>query len=241
MNELTLKLGDCLEVMKEIPDGAVDLILCDLPYGTTACKWDKIIPFEPLWEQYKRIIKKNGAIVLFGTEPFSTKLRQSNLKMYKYDWYWLKGLKTGHLNAHKQPLRSVETISVFYKKQPSYNPQGLKEYGKITTRGSGAKTNSPAGTVNFQEKTGYPDQKLVFARDKKYYHTAQKPLALLEYLVKTYTNEGDLVLDNCMGSGGTGVACINTGRRFYGIEADEKYFDVAVKRIAEAQEAALTV
>ena len=204
MENVRLLQGDCLELMKEIPAGSVDMILCDPPYGITPCKWDVSIPLDLLWTQWRRIIKGNGAIVLFGSEPFASVLRQSNRKMFKYDWYWLKNFKTGHLNAHKQPMRSVETISVFYNKQPTYCPQGLRDYGKIKNRGVGAKTNRLAGTVNFQAKTGYPDQQLRYDRDKENLHPTQKPVALLEYLIRTYTNPGDLVLDNCMGSGSTG-------------------------------------
>lgn len=234
MRNIELFRGDCLELMKGIPDGSVDMVLCDLPYGITPCKWDVTIPLSPLWKQWQRIIKENGVIVLFGSEPFASVLRESNRKMFKYDWYWLKNFKTGHLNAHKQPMRSVETISVFYRKQPLYRPQGLREYGKIKNRGVGAKTNRKAGTVNFQEKTGYPDQQLRYDRDKENLHPTQKPVALLEYLIKTYTNPGEVVLDNCMGSGSTGVACVNTGRRFIGMELDEGYFEIAQNRIADA-------
>lgn len=256
MNELTLKLGDCLEVMKEIPDGAVDLILHDLPYGTTAASWDKVIPFEPLWEQYKRVIKKNGAIVLFGSEPFATKNRVCALDFYKYDWIWMKTKPTGFTQAKNKPLKDYENIMVFSpgttvhasqsKNRMTYNPQGLTECHIVQSNKNkfGALNGKrPSHKESYtQKQTGYPRMILQgYKVQGKSLHPSQKPVALLEYLVKTYTNEGDLVLDNCMGSGSTGVACINTGRRFYGIEADEKYFDVAVKRIAEAQAAALTV
>lgn len=230
-----LKQGDCLELMKDIPDGSIDMILCDLPYGTTACKWDTVIPFEPLWEQYKRIIKDNGAICLFGSEPFSTELRHSNLKMFRYDWIWKKNNSTGFQLANKRPLKDYEVISVFYKKQPLYSPQGIIPFGKMNKRKSaGANWSELQSNAYIQKYTNYPRQIQEFAYDKEKLHPTQKPVALLEYLVKTYTNEGDLVLDNCMGSGSTGVACVNTGRRFIGMELDEGYFEIAQKRINEA-------
>ena len=234
--------------MKKIPDGSIDMILCDLPYGTTACKWDTIIPFEPLWEQYNRIIKENGAIVLFGSEPFTSNLICSNIKNFKYNWIWQKDKATGHLNAKKQPMRTVETISVFYKKHCYYNPQliekPLKNIRPATTQrknidnyGKMDKKSTRGIPINM----GYPKDVLQFRGcfgDKgKSNHPTEKPVPLLEYLVKTYTNEGDVVLDNCMGSGSTGVACINTGRKFIGMELDKQYFDIAVNRIAEAQRA----
>ena len=225
--------GDCLEVMKDIPDGSVDMILCDLPYGTTACKWDSIIPFEPLWKQYKRIIKDNGAIVLFGSEPFSTELNHSNIKMFRYEWIWLKNNSTGFQLANKMPLKKHENISVLYKKLPTYNPQGLLPYGKVNKRGKCGNGGHLANEVNtyIQKNTNYPTQVLEFAYDKLKVHPTQKPVALLEYLIKTYTNEGETVLDNCMGSGSTGVACKNTNRDFIGIELDENYFNIAKQRI----------
>lgn len=236
MNDVTLLQGDCLELMKGIPDGSIDLILCDLPYGTTACKWDTIIPFEPLWEQYNRIIKDNGAIVLFGSQPFTTELNHSNQKMFRYEWIWIKNNSTGFQLANKRPLKKHELISVFYKKQPIYNPQGLQIFGKINKRKSTGDNWSEMNSNQYvQQFTNYPTQILEFPYDKLKVHPTQKPVALLEYLVKTYTNEGDVVLDNCMGSGSTGVACINTGRKFIGMELDKQYFDIAVNRIAEAQ------
>lgn len=237
--------GDCLKLMKDIPDKSIDMILCDLPYGTTACKWDTVIPFEPLWAQYKRIIKDNGAIVLFGSEPFSTELRHSNLKMFKYDWIWKKSRKTGFPNANRQPLRNYETISVFYKKQCNYIPQGLvlldkskkvnRMKPKNETVNAGENDGSLIGEYEVLFKN-YPSQIIEFSSIGKTVHPTQKPVALLEYLIKTYTNQGETVLDNCMGSGSTGVACVNTGRKFIGIELDEHYFNVAKKRIEEAQE-----
>lgn len=230
--------GDCLEVMKQIPDKSVDMILCDLPYGTTACKWDIIIPFEPLWEQYKRVRKDNSAIVLFGSEPFSSYLRMSNIKEYKYDIYWNKIIPSGMCNAKIQPMRQIETISVFIKGKSFYFPQMIKRNNPITSGGmtgslsAGAKGLSRLNKKTYNEK--YPTTLLTFAKIRKgSVHPTQKPLDLLEYLIKTYSNEGDLILDNCMGSGSTGVACINTGRKFIGIEKDEKYFEIAKERINE--------
>ena len=240
---IDLRCGDCLELMKDIPDKSIDLILCDLPYGTTKCNWDTVIPFEPLWEQYSRIIKDNGAIVLFGSEPFSTTLRYSNLKNYKYDWKWIKTKPSGHLNAKKQPLRSYEDICVFYKKQCTYNPQNLI-YGEFNNnRPSRSKKTKGSYTYGIEKDfdiskcKGYPKNLLNFSnKNNKLLHPTQKPVALLEYLIKTYTNEGDVVLDNCMGSGSTGVASINTNRNFIGIELSEEYYNIAVRRINEAKQ-----
>jgi site-specific DNA-methyltransferase (adenine-specific) len=229
--------GDCLELMKELPDKSIDMILCDLPYGTTACKWDTIIPFEPLWEQYERIIKDNGAIVLFGSEPFSSRLRMSNIKKYKYDWIWNKTTFANQMCAKFQPLKIQENISVFSKKKHIYHPQGLIEINKITKQGSKITDNNGGGvrkTEYFQQYTNYPRNILEFKLDKQKLHSTQKPVALCEYLIKTYTNEGETVLDNCMGSGTTGVACINTKRNFIGIEKDPQYFETASERISKA-------
>ena len=235
-SEIKLLQGDCLEVMKEIPDKSVDMILCDLPYGTTACKWDNVIPFEPLWEQYNRIIKDNGAIVLFGSEPFSSKLRLSNLKMYKYDWIYEKSKATLFTQCKKRPLNSHEYISVFYKKQPVYNAQ--MNIGKPYRARRNIKQQKEwlfGLKRNDNDGTRYPRTVLKFKsgdRDIRL-HPTQKPIALLEYLIKTYTNENELVLDNCMGSGSTGVACVNTNRNFIGIELDVNYFNIAKERIYE--------
>ena len=209
---------DCLEGMKKIADGTVDMILCDLPYGTTQCKWDTVIPFEPLWEQYKRIIKDNGAIVLTASQPFTTVLNASNIKMYRYEWIWIKNNSTGFQLANKMPLKRHENISVFYKKLPTYNPQGLVKFGKINKRGKVGNGGHLASEVNeyIQQYTNYPTQLLNFSYDKEKLHPTQKPVALFEYLIKTYTNPGELVLDNCMSSGTTAVACMNTGRNFIG-------------------------
>lgn len=240
---MTIKLlqGDCLELMKDIPDGSIDMILCDLPYGTTACKWDSVIPFELLWEQYKRIIKANGAIVLFGSEPFASMLRISNLKQYRYDWTWDKVTARGHLVAKKRPMAQTESISVFYDKAATYNPQMVKrppdkiEVRKTTeyarTEIMGGISNAP---VNKVYDEWYPKTIITISNagsSVKSVHPTQKPVALMEYLIKTYTNEGETVLDNCMGSGTTGIACLNTGRNFIGMEKDETYFHVAKNRI----------
>lgn len=232
---MTLLQGDCLELMKDISDKSIDLILCDLPYGTTENKWDTAIPFDKLWAQYNRIIKNNGAIVLFGDEPFSSCLRSSNSKLYRYDWYWIKSNATGYMNAKKMPMKQVETISVFYKHLPTYNPQGLIELEQPkVNRNSGNKTcynKKPyEGTTKF---TNYPRNVLTIDSEPKMgrLHPSQKPIELLEYLINTYTNAGDIVLDNCMGSGSTGVACRNTNREFIGMELDEKYFKIACERL----------
>lgn len=239
MSNIILKQGDCLELMKEISDGSIDMILCDLPYGTTACKWDTIIPFEPLWEQYNRIIKDNGAIVLFGSEPFSTELRHSNLRMYKYDWVWDKKIPSGMSYARFQPMRQTENISVFCKGKTIYNPQMIKRNKPIKGGGmSKGETTNNQKLKPLHKTYEYKNPVNLIAFDKirkGSKHPTQKPVALLEYLVKTYTNEGDVVLDNCMGSGSTGVACVNTNRKFIGIELDKGYFDIACNRIAEAQ------
>lgn len=231
--------GDCLELMKEIPDKSIDMILCDLPYGTTDCKWDVIIPFDLLWQQYSRIAKDNTAIVLFSAQPFTTKLIHSNLKKFKYCWYWKKNNATGGIFCKYQPMRCIEDICVFYDKMPTYNPQGLKKLEKI-------KVSQPVGNGVYKKKknpsiqthTGYPKHLLEFANEalnSKRLHPTQKPVKLLEYLIKTYTNEGDVVLDNCMGSGSTGVASVNTNRSFIGIEKDNDYFAIAKERIEQAK------
>ena len=238
-NMVSLYNGDCLKLIKDVPSGSIDLILTDPPYGTTNCKWDIIIPFEPMWQQIKRIIKPNGAICLFGSEPFSSALRMSNIKDFKYDWYWQKTTPTGFLNAKKQPLRNIETISVFYSKQPTYNPQ--KTYGhkrkvslaKHKQNCKKAEEYNDYGLASYDSTERYPTQILQFKTDrqKSALHPTQKPVALLEYLIKTYTNEGETVLDFTMGSGSTGVACVNTHRNFIGIELDEGYFQIAKERI----------
>ncbi len=225
-------LGDCLEVMKEIPDKSIDMILCDLPYGTTACEWDTVIPFEPLWEQYERIIKDNGAIVLFGMQPFTTDLIASNRKLYKYVWYWEKIKPSNHLNAKRQPLRIIEDIVVFYKKQTTYNPIMTKRENPIIGKDTGSQKTygKTKGEYSKEYTHRYPVNLLRFPRDEQV-HPTQKPVALCEYLIKTYTLPGEVVLDNCIGSGTTAIACINTGRNFIGIEIEEKYVKIARERI----------
>ena len=240
-DEYSLLFGDCLERMKEIPDGSVDLILTDPPFGTTKCSWDSVIPFEPMWNELKRIIKPNGAIVLFGSEPFSSLLRCSNLKMFKYDWIWEKSKATGFLNSKKQPLRAHEIISVFYSKPPTYTPQmtegvaynkGVrKEQTRNDVYGSFDQVEVKSDGLRFPRSVQY----FKTAESEGGYHKTQKPVALLEYLIKTYTQENETVLDFTMGSGSTIVAAINTKRKSIGIEMDEGYFDVAVKRIEEAR------
>ena len=237
LSEIKLLQGDCLELMKDIPDGSVDMILADLPYGTTACKWDTIIPFDLLWEQYERVIKDNGAIVLTASQPFTSALVMSNPKMFKYCWYWDKIRGTGHLNAKKQPLRSVEDVCVFYKKQTVYNPQMRERTksriskNKSTQQVYGKSKDVFEGEILDKK---YPVSLLTFSKSNKkdfIKHPTQKPVSLMEYLIKTYTNEGDTVLDNVMGSGTTGVACLNTNRNFIGMELEGDYFNMAKERI----------
>ena len=225
--------------MKDIPNGSIDMILCDLPYGTTACKWDNVIPFEPLWAQYNRIIKENGAIVLFSQMPFTAKLTDSNIKHFRYEWVWQKEKGTGFLNANKMPLKIHENILVFYKKLPTYNPQmrtGFAPY--IDKRKKKRKHSRIYGeqkqVITISNGERYPIDIVEFKRDKEKLHPTQKPVELLEYLIKTYTNEGETVLDNCMGSGSTGVAAIKSGRKFIGMEKEIKYFEIAKRRIDNA-------
>lgn len=224
--------------MGDLATESIDMILCDLPYGATDCEWDNIIPFPELWEQYKRIIKPTGAIVLFSIQPFTTKLIHSNLKDFRYCWYWKKNNKTGGQFAKVQPMRCIEDICVFYKQKPVYNPQGLIKLDKpIYSKVRACNTFDYRGNGSIQRYKNYPCHLLEFAGagvgKEKRLHPTQKPVALLEYLIKTYTNEGETVLDNCMGSGSTGEACINTNRRFIGIEMDRNYFDIAHKRITK--------
>lgn len=239
---IDLNHGDCLELMKDIPDKSIDMILCDLPYGTTACKWDNIIPFEPLWEQYKRVIKDSGAIVLFGNEPFASKLRLSNIEMYRYDWIWNKTRGNNFQQANYAPMKSHENIMVFSKKPAIYSSNGSMLYYPIKTNleiehKSGVPTNtkvlhnSTFKPLCKKQSGYYPLSIITFKKDNRAKHPTQKPVALLEYLIKTYTNENDVVLDNCMGSGSTGVACVNTNRSFIGFELDEEYFNIAKERI----------
>ena len=241
---ITLKCGDCLDVMNEIPDNSIDMVLCDLPYGTTKCSWDIIIPFEKLWRHYNRICKPTSAIVLFGQEPFSTLLRLSNLDNYKYDIYWEKERLTNINQVKRRVGKTVETISIFYEKQCTYNPQmnkynGKKRTNKVKNGKLGKLTDNQTKKVKQYNDTGlrYPTQVWRFQRDclTCNLHKTQKPLALCEELIKTFSNENDTILDNCMGSGSTGVACVNTGRNFIGIELDEHYFKIAKDRIEDAK------
>ena len=228
-----IKQGDCLELMKDIPDKSVDMVLCDLPYGTTKNKWDSIIPLDELWKQYERIIKDNGCIALFAQTPFDKVLGASNLKLLKYEWIWKKDNGTGFLNAKKMPLKLHENILIFYKKPPLYNPQmrkGFRPYSQKSGRGS-SNYGEQIRVITENNGDRYPVDIIDFKRDKDKLHPTQKPVALLEYLIKTYTNENDVVLDNCMGSGSTGVACQNTNRNFIGFELDEKYFGIAKERL----------
>lgn len=236
MEPIELWHGDCLELMKNIPDGVVDLVLCDLPYGTTRNKWDIIIPLDRLWKEYRRVTKKNGAIVLFAQTPFDKILGASNLDMLKYEWIWEKHQGTGHLNARKMPMKSHENILVFYRQLPTYNPQW--ESGKPYTRTTCSSHSTNYGkqkdnVTSVSDGGRYPKDVLRFgkAETDRHLHPTQKPVALLEYLIKTYTNEVETVLDNSMGSGSTGVACVNTNRRFIGIELDDEYFEIAKKRV----------
>ena len=238
--EINLIQGDCLEKMKEIPDKTIDMILCDLPYGTTQNKWGSVIPLDIIWEQYKRIIKDNGAIALFAQTPFDKVLGISNLKMLRYEWIWEKERGTGFLNAKKMPLKKHENILIFYIKLPKYNPQmqnGKPYKSKYSEKNLKSSNYGTAKKCLIEKEYNYryPTSILNFERDKAKLHPTQKPIKLLEYLIKTYTDENEIVLDNCMGSGSTGVACINTNRRFVGIEKDEKYFNIACNRIKEVE------
>lgn len=242
---------DCLEVMKRLDDDSIDLVLTDPPYGTTSCKWDSIIPFEPMWNELKRITKSNSAIVLFGQEPFSSLLRCSNLSMFKYDWYWKKSRPSGFVNAKLKPLKDIEVISVFSagktangsKNNMKYYPQDLKEINIEWSRPEiyldGDKGVNPARKSHklnrVIEKGGYPRQILEYSNpNNEVYHPTQKPVELLEYLIKTYSNENETVLDFTMGSCSTGVACVNTNRNFVGIELDKQYFKISEERINNA-------
>ena len=240
---IDLRLGDCLEVMKDIPDASVDAIITDPPYGTTACKWDSVIPFDLMWEQLNRVIKPNGAIVLFGSEPFSSALRMSNIKNYKYDWIWEKSQGVNFAQCNHMPMSVYETISVFgkfgmsknAKVQPIYNPQNLiilnkNKKAKTTTEHRVCDNNKD----HIQKYGNYPRQIQRFSSERGL-HPTQKPIALMEYLIKTYTNEGEVVLDFTMGSGSTGVAAKNLNRNFIGIEQDQKYFNIAEQRIKETE------
>jgi site-specific DNA-methyltransferase (adenine-specific) len=229
-----LMQGDCLERMKEIGDGTVDMVLTDPPYGATACKWDSVITLEPMWEHLERVIKPGGAIVMTASQPFTTVLIASNMKLFKYCWYWKKNRATGVLNAKKQPLREVEEVCVFNVKK--YIPQGLIEVNQPSRNSRKDYDNYGAGTCKSytQKYTNYPRQILEFDSVQRTIHSTQKPVELMEYLIKTYTKEGDVVLDFAMGSGTTGVAAKNTNRNFVGIELDKAYFEIARSRIEAA-------
>lgn len=237
-------LGDCLELMKDIPDGSIDMILCDLPYGSTNLKWDIVIPFDKLWNQYKRIIKENGAIVLTSQQPFATDLINSNRKLFRYEIIWEKTMKLGFLNANKMPLKGHENILIFYKKLPTYNPQKTQKTGRARKRNQ--KENRYAGYSNFRSSSTvddgsrHPYSVVKFSNfngggfvknKKKGIHPTQKPVDLFEWLIKSYTNEGDLVLDNCSGSGTTAIACIRNNRNYICIEKEEKYYLASLNRI----------
>ena len=229
--------GDCLQIMKQIPSESVDMVLCDLPYGTTDCKWDIPINLEILWNEYKRVCKKNACIALFSQMPFAVDLVNSNRKMFRYEWIWKKTMGTGFLNAKKMPLKAHENILIFYSKLPTYNPQKTKSKPYIRTRHSTSENYKAQGLSKTINLTGdrYPLDVVEFKISEERYHSTQKPVKLCEYLIKTYTNEGETVLDNTMGGGTTGVACLNTGRDFIGIEKDDKYFKIAKERIGTAK------
>lgn len=240
IGETALFLGDCLELMRELPDNSVDMILCDLPYWTTACKWDSPINLPELWSEYRRVSR--GVIVLTAQTPFDKLLEASNLAMLRYEWIWEKTHPTGHLNAKRAPMKAHENVLVFYERKGTYNPQ--KTYGHERKTAVKRKDATPVygrqdfAPLPYDSTERYPRSVLLFPSDKQRsnLHPTQKPVALMEYLIRTYTNEGDTVLDNCMGSGITGVACVNTGRRFIGMEQLPEYFDIACERISKAAE-----
>jgi site-specific DNA-methyltransferase (adenine-specific) len=241
-------LGDCLELMRDIPDGSVDMVLCDLPYGTTACSWDSVIPFEPLWEQYWRVCKPNAAVVLTAAQPFTTALISSQMKYFKYEWIWSKNLPSGHANANRQPMRSHENVCVFYKGQPTYNKQPTESKikdrklggsngirGKAKTGGVYGEIRSLSEEITLRSNVS-PRSVLEIPcvpRATGTIHPTQKPVALFEYLIRTYTNPGEHVLDNTAGSGTTAIAAENTGRRWTCIERDEDYYIKAVARVLD--------
>jgi len=234
MNKINLIHGDCLEAMKLISDGSVDMVLTDPPYGTTQCKWDSVIPFEPMWEQLKRVTKKNGAIVMMAQSPFDKVLGASNVKCLKTEWIWKKEMGTGHLNAKKMPLKNHENVLVFYNSPPTYNPQMRTGFAPYTQSQGTTKSKNygkQTGAFTVSDGSRYPLTVLEFKRDKVKFHPTQKPVALMEYLINTYTNEGETVLDFTMGSGTTGVAAKSLNRKFIGIELDEDYFNIAKERI----------
>ena len=239
MVNVNLMKGDCLELMKSIPDGSVDMILTDPPYGTTACKWDSVIPFEPMWAELRRIIKPNGAIILFSQQPFTSLLVCSNVKDFRYQFVWDKGYSTGFANANKMPLKKHEDICVFYKKLPTYNPQGLKEIEpkkKSRKKGGAGEVmgvNGVEGKTYYQKATNYPTT-IISTKKEKVFHPTGKAVSILEYLIKTYTQENETVLDFTAGSMSTAIACINTNRNGIMIEKDEHYFKVGSDRVSKA-------
>lgn len=224
---------DCLMGMQKIPDKSIDMILCDLPYGTTKNEWDILLPFDELWKQYERIIKDNGAIILTAQTPFDKILGASNTKLLRYEWIWEKSFGTGHLNANKMPLKSHENILVFYKELPIYNPQFTygKPYKQLNGKSSSDNYGKQIRVETNNKGYRYPKSVLFFESEKNNFHPTQKPVSLCEYFIKTYTNEGDVVLDNCIGSGTTAIACLNTKRNFIGFENNQDYFDKAIERI----------
>ena len=227
---LDLLHGDCLDLLPRLPAQSVDMILCDLPYGTTQNKWDSVIPFDRMWAEYWRVTKPGAAVVLTAAQPFTSALVMSQVANYSHCWVWRKNNATGHLNARRQPMREHEDVLVFSKGPPPYHPQGLVPFGKMTRRGNNGGNFGVSGSENFQESTNYPRTVLGFATDGKL-HPTQKPVALCDYLIRTYTQPGDVVLDNCMGSGSTGVAALAAGRGFIGMERDEGFFQTAAARI----------
>jgi len=234
MKRAQLMKGDCLELMASIPPASVDLILCDLPYGTTQNKWDSVIPLDALWREYWRVAKPTAPIVLTAQAPFDKALGASCLRYMKYEWVWQKSRATGHLNAKRQPMKAHENVLVFYRAQPTYNPQGVRRKTTPTIRRGRCGNGTNYGKSDkdaLQEFFGYPKSILSIGSEGANVHPTQKPVALMEYFVRTYTREGDTVLDNTMGSGTTGVACMRQGRRFIGIERDPKYFNIAQERI----------
>lgn len=231
----TVHQGDCLELMLEMPDGSIDMVLADPPYGTTACKWDSIIPLEPMWKQLKRVTKQNAAIVMTASQPFTTKLISSNMEWFKYCWVWDKGQGTGFLNSEKQPLRQAEDILIFYDNQPTYNPQmrsGFKPYRCYQGMNKIENYGKQTGALTISTGERFPVNIIKITRDNSQLHPTQKPVALMAYLIKTYTNEGDTVLDFCCGSGTTGVACKRWNRNFILMEREPEYCDIARKRLA---------
>jgi site-specific DNA-methyltransferase (adenine-specific) len=239
---LELINDDCFNVFPQIEDGSIDLILCDLPYGTTQNKWDSVLPLDKLWSEYWRVVKPNGAVVLTATQPFASSLVMSSLSNFRYEWVWVKTKITGVLNAKRMPVRKHELVLVFSKAPTVYNAQGLLAKGTVTKQGGNSDNYGSRSSEDYvQEWTNWPRDVLEIASEGKTQHPTQKPVSLMEYLIKTYTNEGDWVLDNCMGSGTTGVACKNTNRNFVGIEKDPEYFNIAKQRILNMSEIEGTV